>query len=181
MKNPSTQKTVLFLSTIALVLAGAYTYGIVYVNEGCACIDVARKHLTEMEKKATEVDAIEKALDEFRIYQDAVDSHIIGKEGIVQFVETVEDAAHDAGVSIRIDQLEEVDVTPKALTELKRLNATFTVRGTWRQVMIFAALVDSLPHQVFVRAANITTDKSGEDKKAVEWVGTWSVAATKFK
>lgn len=182
MKHSLSTKLIPIAIVATLLLCGVYVYGILYLQEGHARIETLRKDIIAAEKQVADNDAVRQALDEFRLYQEEVDNHFVDADGIVTFVEEVERSARAFGLTVKIDNLNEVEVAPKPLTTVKRLNATFTVRGSWEKVARFATAVDSFPYHVYVYNASFSTDNSATGEgKDVLWVGSWNVSIPKLK
>ncbi len=181
MKHGFSAKTITLLITLGAVVGGVYVYGLMYLNEGKARIEILAKDVNKAKVKSEEVAAIRQALDEFKSYQEVVETHLVSPDGIVSFVEEIERVAKEAGVVVKIDSLDEGEAEPKSTT-VGRLRLGFTVRGTWEEVVRFSALLDGTPYQVFVLGATFATDKtSGEETKKRLWVAGWSVSVPKLK
>lgn len=181
MKHGFSKKTVSLFITLVLLLGGAYVYGVLYIHEGKARIENLSKDVDKAKIKSEEVMAIRQALEEFKSYQENVETHLVGPDGIVSFVEEIERVAKEAGVTVKIETLDEGETEPKS-TVVGRLRLSFTVRGSWEQVVKFAALLDGVPYQVFVLGVTVATDKTpGEDTKKRVWAAGWSISVPKLK
>lgn len=174
-------KTIALLITVSVVIGGVYVYGLIYLNESRARIENLSQEVNKAKIKSEEITAVRQALDEFKLFQEIVETHLVSADGIVSFVEEIEKVADEANVVLKIDSLDEAETEPKS-TGVGRLRLGFTVRGDWEDVLRFSALLDGTPYQVFVLGVTLATDKTpGEDAKKRVWAGGWSISVPKLK
>lgn len=181
MKYKFAAKTITLLIILAVVVGGAYIWGLMSLAEGKARIESLAAEVEKAKLKSEEIAAVRQALDEFKSYQEEIENHLIAPDGIVSFVEQVEEVAKEAGVTLKIDFLEEGESEPK-LSGVGRLRIGLSAQGAFEDVVKFGALLDALPYQVFVAGATLATDKSTrEDPKKRLWGGGWSLSVPKLK
>lgn len=180
MKGSFTRKTVLVFFAAAIIFFAVLVYGALYISGVKVRTDALILEVERASEAAADSADVEKALDEFRAYQETIDSHLVPADDIVSFVEAVEDAAERANVELKIDRLEEAPVPPKALPTIERLVLVLSVRGAWQDVVRFGAYVDSLPYQIFVTGATLSTDRTSGSGGSL-WVGSWNLSVVKAK
>lgn len=135
----------------------------------------------EEQKKETRIAQEHKHLEE--LYTESEEARtklrslVIGKDGVADFLELIEETARRGGLqpttrSVRVEPLD-------ASTKFEALSLTLEVTGAYANVKAFLPLLESLPYQSEIRS--VALDRAAENDKAGIWSGTFIMRISKEK
>lgn len=110
-------------------------------------------------------------------------SFFIKKEGEVDFIEFIEQAARAQGLDVSIDTVS-ID-SPKNVNvyNMEYFILNFTVKGSWSQVFNFSRMLQVLPYAHNIQAVNLIHEGGSENNtsKTSVWKGVYTIKVLKKK
>lgn len=111
--------------------------------------------------------------------REKLDSFLVDKEKIVEFLESVENLAKNERLSIGIGSLEERTDSASGVA-VPTLNLSIDSSGSWSNVIKFLHLMENLPYHLSISKVNLRTDEGGARKRGEAiWSVTFDVSVRK--
>jgi hypothetical protein len=173
------------LSVLCLAAAGGYWFLYSGLSETNARSASLLGEIRAEEKRAEEARLLGDLVEETQAERAAIDAKFVGKEDIVPFIERIEATAKAAGIKADVASVDLAPVEGSASKEavVLRLSAS----GSWRDTMHFAALLESLPYAINVKAVSLSAsglppaDAKSSAPRARQWVSQFDFTALKQK
>ncbi len=119
-------------------------------------------------------------------------SYIVSKDGVVDFIKLIESIASKSNMEISIKTVRESGTVEQATSSPKvMLSLPLSVTGTWQNIMLFLALLESLPYRITLSKVDFrrieseevldTKKKSQFSKSNPGWQGDFELSVLKFK
>ncbi|HYC34756.1 MAG TPA: hypothetical protein VEC13_03425 [Candidatus Paceibacterota bacterium] len=161
MKKKGT-RTILILVIFGIILSSAF-YVLIYKKTGKlflesndikARIESARIKNIEMESVRRDIKA---TLGDYEKIQNI----FIEKEGVVDFIQTMESLGKEIGVVVEIESVKDEEFEPVSPTR-ERLLISFSAEGTRTDTLAFLKLMEFMPHKIDFKRAVLSRGNAGE-------------------
>jgi hypothetical protein len=199
MKNNRTKKTIGFLITIFLGSIVALIILLLLIRTNTLRLAEHQRQITEQD--ATE--ATNRALRELLQNQgnaiDALEGHIVAKEGAVSLIESIETLARKQGLEVKVNEVKERDYRSQPATSTSTyeyLDLSLAATGKWQSQYVFLSLLENLPYKIMLQSVALTSsidvpENSGSasatstkkiiPKATVTWNGIYTLSVLKYK
>lgn len=122
--------------------------------------------------------ALQSLLAELETEQTAIDGKFVSPEGVVPFIELLEDAGRDAGVVVEIAS---VGIQPDTAANrpYEWLRVALRAEGSWAKLFHYIVLLETIPQAVKLDQVGLTQGVA--QKGSPVWEGTFVIRAAKLK
>lgn len=171
-----------------------------------ACIFVVKNINDRMDRTATilgDIDGLTKKVEEYQVFERIVkttevdrakiSSYVIKKDGLVDFIKLIESMATASGVEVVIKTVVESEVQNQATSSPKvMLTMPLSATGTWENISMFFALLESMPYKTNLPKADVkrlaseeVSDANSKKRRFSKvnpgWQGDFEFGVLKFK
>ena len=163
---------------VALVCAAVFGFlleRILRINRAAAELAAS---IEKEDQRDKQLNALQNLLAELETEQAALDSKFVSQEGVVSFIELLEESGRDAGVSVEIAS---VGIQPDTTTNrsYEWLRVALRTEGSWAQLFHYIVLLETIPHAM--KLDQVGLSEKVTDKGISVWEGTFVVRAAKLK
>lgn len=162
MKNLSTTKKI-FMTMILLNVVIFGVYGYIYWNivQESHTITELQVQSNEYQAKNDALRSVKISLDENQDFISQIDTFFIAKDGVVNFINTLERLGQSTGLKINIQSVSvEQGSDPKDFKEGLKLK--IETEGSWQDSSRFLSIIENLPYRVVVNSASVILNGSSE-------------------
>ena len=185
-KSNSLKKILIFLGLVAVVFLVIYYFVYIDIKTKNEKISQLEDSLSQQDDKQGYILSTKRTIQSLSDDLAEVNNSIVGSDGDVKFIESLETLARRNGLGIEIQSLVFDDGTLNS-SEITVLNIKAKTTGSWAGMYAFLANIESLPLKIKVTrfdVANALTDFVGVDKPATStgvWQGVVEMSVLKYK
>lgn len=151
--------------TLALVGWGAYAFALSYVRAEGAKLAALEGELAHAAQKESVLKSVKTIVVDTAPDRATLEGHFIGKEGIVGFLELVEEAGRRAGVKTEVTSVS-LDRSAEQSVSSEHLRISVKGDGSFTGVFALLIMLEELPFGVRVQNVNIA---ERTDPNAAGW------------
>jgi len=172
-------KSILTISLVAalcsLSVFGFLAYRIVGINKATAELS---ENMAKEEKRNQQLRTLQDLLEELGAEEAALDGRFLSSEGLVPFIELVEDVGRDAGVTVEVVS---VGIQPESEAGASHewLKVALKAEGSWAEVFHFVRMLETMPYAIKLDQAGISREQT--EKGPASWQGAIVLRAAKLK
>lgn len=185
MKNFSKTKKLLILC-IVLNLVVWTAYGVIFwqIKSQNEKISLLVNEAELDTKKEEDLRLTKASLNENKDSISRIDSYFIPKDGVVDFINSLESLGKQSGTSLVIGSVS-VESETKIKENFKEvLRLKVQAIGSWKNVMHFLSILENLPYQVDLQQADFKLSVSAEGSSGggvPQWEGDFEFTLLKLK
>ena len=172
---------------VNLLVASVYSYIFIKIRQKNQHIAALTSSIEALTAQKENLKSIKINFSETASLRNQIDGYFIAKDGVVQFLNSIESLGADNNLALKIVS---VGVEPAALSGdiFEVVNVSIEVSGAWSDVYRFAALLELLPLKVSVGRVDlekVVSQLTGAAKKSgtptPPWKGTFDIGVLKLK
>ena len=168
MPSRSKQKLLVILA-VGLILDLTLTFGVGWtfyqrISSTYDTLKEKRRELAGLEEKERQLKDLERALGDLKSSIATIESTFFTSGGVVQFLQTLEAAAHRSDVQLAVESADVAD--PKA--PVKESSFMITVTGGFPQIYAFLDRVSQAPYHINFPMLDISKADAGTVRARVE-------------
>jgi Tfp pilus assembly protein PilO len=175
--------TLFAILLIALVGCGVFWMIIIRTVQS---VYTAEARALEAKAEQQEEQTVKKMMQEIGPDIETLKTRVIGSNGTVAFISSVESLARAAGVQVTINAVEvkEADLEKE---KFEQLALSINSEGTWKQVHTFLSMLESMPYKLRIETMNLTQNLYTEPRASstpstvIVWTGETSIKVLKRK
>ncbi len=162
MKNPSkTKKTLLVALILNILVWGIYGFVFFKIRSQNEHVSGLLGEANNDIRKDETLRTIKNSLSENKDFISHLDSYFVAKDGIVNFIEMLEDKGRESGVLLSIGSVS-VEQDPKVKEDIKEiLRLKVDASGSWKDVTYFLSVLENLPYVTEVNNVSFTRNGGG--------------------
>jgi hypothetical protein len=186
-KNNSLKKTLIVLSFTALLILVGYYFMFRDIKQKNQHTFSLRNELTHESSKEEYVASTKKTLEDLAPELTKVNNSIVATGGDVEFIEGLENLAHENGIDLTIDSLSLEDDVKFITTGVNILNIKAETSGGWKGTYKLMSQLESLPFKIRIKSFTIKSTGSNPNvdikKTPLEniWQTNFEISVLKYK
>jgi len=167
------------LILLNLAAAGAYGFFLRSLSAVRRNVEISAADVSRSVSKVLELESLESFLEATAEERQAVESSLIGRDGVVEFVKTLERLGRESGLEIRTNSLS-VSEAPREADLVELLTVNLEGKGGWRDTIDFLSVIEQLPFSVSIGEVSLAAD-SAVKGRAPRWVSGVQLSVFKLK
>lgn len=175
MEKNKTKNSLILASLAAIVSLGVFLYMFIETQGIYSKVLDRESELVGAQNEKFRKDTIDEVVSRTAKEQAMMESYFVEAEGVVDFIEEVEQLGRTSGLSIKV---ESVNTAPMPSNEkMENLRLVVSSDGGWRESLVFLAMLENLPYKSEIGRALV--EKAGGEKG--EWHGDYMITVVKMK
>lgn len=171
--------TVFSLGMVALLVAiGACSFLFWQIKQKNEAISLLFAENSIAASKDQQYKVLQKVLEDTEAERELINSHIIPPDGVVPFIEFVEQLGSLSNVSLKLDSIAPGLWNGKKHPTIEALEVNITAIGSWQNIYRFLAEVEHMPY--LIKLEQVQLEKVAEESKSY-WRANLKFRAVKEK
>lgn len=163
-----------------LLMVSIYSYIFIEIRQKNQLIIETSSAIETLTAQKESLKSVEKTVSETSSLREKIDKYFIPKDGVVQFLDSIESLGAGNNLAIKIVS---VSVDPSSVSPdiFEMVNVRIEVSGAWSDAYRFAALVELMPFKISVGRVNLEKISVKGDKAGLLWKGSLDIGVLKLK
>jgi hypothetical protein len=174
-------RTIFSISLVATFLVWGLFAGLVLRTEaGNRSLALRTAELEAEVRKEAHARSLQTLVESTRSEREQLGARILPADGVVAFIKQVEGLRRYTNSSLSINSVDFAQVREgEAPLDTELLRVSLSAVGTWQELMLLVALVDSLPVRVDIDRTSFALVEAGAARSAPQWQGTLEFTVVK--
>jgi len=173
----NTKKILIYASASTLVGVLLYAGGFYIVKDKVQETSVVVGELEQAKEVLDDIDLVNQSIVNTQKDRDRVEGFFVDEEGIVSFIERIEELGARVGVETTLSNLN--------VQNNSELVFSITTAGSFQDVILFAALLENLPFSLTINKAQFSHKSGGQIGEGAEdinsiWEGNFTSTLKSF-
>jgi hypothetical protein len=184
-------KKVFFAALIfGLVSVGIYCYVFIKIFQENRLVAELNGQIEKLTAEKKDFIRLTEKVSETEAARDKIQSYFIPMDGMVGFLNGLQDIGKGNNLEIKINSVNVITDTSTTTSIFETVSMTSEVVGAWQDVYRFVTLVELLPFGVSINGVNLertssdflpSTSQKKSDPKVSLWRGTVDISVLKLK
>jgi len=177
-----TKNILIFLIILNLSAIGLYWFLSSQINKNTEMVSNSASELNIQVAKEKQLKLSRNIIDDTEADRNKLDSFFVSSDGIVSFIQEIENLADSAGLSIEIISVEVDDyvLNEKVDAVIEVLNLTLDVSGSWSGNFYFLNLLETMPHKINIGRLNLQARRDSKGR-TTGWESIIGIEVLKLK
>ncbi len=179
-KSFSEKKLAIIILLSVLVLLGGYVYLYILAEKMFIETGEIRSRINVAKSKNNELQLIRENIKSTLGTYELVKQMFVPKDGVVDFIQTLEALGRESGLSLTIKTVENKSLN-STVQGKERITIFFSADGDKSKLLLFLKLIENLKYKVDIDDVLLIksvkkNDESSEDKSKIKAPGLWNLS-----